>query len=76
MKNNKLIEEKLNDFELLKNIINDEVKIENIDNEVKQRIIELCNSRLKGLNKEIAKKEEKIDKLKQILVLLGKYKEN
>ena len=45
--------QKLKDFEILKQIVNNKIQIEDLDDEVKIRLIELCKKQIDVVNKRI-----------------------
>lgn len=49
------ITQKLKDFEILKNIMNGDKNIEELDDETKMRIIALCIERTREMDKKIQK---------------------
>ena len=69
MDDNKIKEEKqkLKDFEILKQILNGSVNIEDLDEDLKYRLLDLCNNRLIDVNKKIKETEKKIEKAEAIL---------
>lgn len=57
--------QKLSDFEILKKIVNKELHMEDIDSETKIRLINLCDNRIKEINKKIDIIDRKIDNMKK-----------
>lgn len=58
--------QKLQDFEILKSIVNGKTEIKYLDKDLKLRLIDICNNRLDEINKKIEDTKfeiEKIDKL-------------
>lgn len=58
---------KIDDFEILKEIIDGKSDIKNLDVDTKKRLIELCSNRLDDINKKIHNKTLEIKRLKEIL---------
>ena len=69
MDDNKIKEEKqkLKDFEILKQIIEGSENIEDLDENLKYRLLDLCDNRLVEVNKKIKETEKKIEKAEEIL---------
>lgn len=69
MDDNKIKEEKqkLKDFEILKQIIEGSVNIEDLDENLKYRLLDLCDNRLVEVNQKIKETEKKIEKAEEIL---------
>ena len=65
--------QKLEDFEVLKGIINKDIKIEHLDDDVKIRLINLCTERIDIVNRRIQTTQKKIDKA---TCLIKKLQEN
>ena len=63
--NNKTNE--MDDFDLLKKLIEGRVDIAEIDNESKKRLIAICNNRLEGIHKQIYDKKNEIRQMESML---------
>ena len=57
----------MKDFEILKQIIEGSVNIEDLDENLKYRLLDLCDNRLVEVNKKIKETEKKIEKAEEIL---------
>lgn len=57
----------MNDFEILKKIVEGKIDIREIDSETKQRLIKMCKQRLEQVEKKIEEKNEQIRKLEEII---------
>lgn len=55
----------LDDFEILKDVINGKIEIKDLDINLERRLIVLCNNRIKEINKKIIAKDFEIAKLKK-----------
>ena len=55
------------DFEVLKLLIEGKINIKELDNELKQRLITICNNRLNYVNKKNNEKDIEISRLEKIL---------
>lgn len=58
--NNKILE----DFEILKKVVNKELSMNDIDSDTKARLIDLCDSRITDINRKIEEYDEKIKSIK------------
>lgn len=56
-------DQKLSDFEILKKIVNKELRTEDIDLDTKIRLIRLCDNRINDINKKIEVIDKKISKM-------------
>ena len=56
--------QKLDDFEILKKIVNKELSIKEVDLETKIRLIKLCDNRINEINKKIADYDKRINAIK------------
>lgn len=54
-------------FEYLKRIIAGEINVQDLDKELEERLIDICNNRIKEIDREIEKKEYQIEKAKELL---------
>lgn len=57
----------LEDFEVLKAIVEGRTKIEDVDIDLKKRLIVMCNQRLQKINDKIKIKELEIDNGRKLL---------
>lgn len=57
--------QKLSDFEILKKIVNKELRMEDVDLDTKIRLIRLCDDRINDINKKIEIIDNKINKMKK-----------
>lgn len=55
----------LEDFEVLKDVINGKIEIKDLDIDLEKRLIVLCNNRINEINKKIAVKDLEIAKLRK-----------
>ncbi|MBR2704438.1 MAG: hypothetical protein IKE91_03115 [Clostridia bacterium] len=55
--------QKLNDFEILKKVVNKEISMDDIDLDTKIRLIQLCDNRISDINKKIEDIDKKIYKI-------------
>lgn len=55
----------LEDLKVLKDVINGEIQIKDLDIDLEKRLIILCNNRISQINKKIEDKESKIIKIKK-----------
>lgn len=54
-------------FEYLKGIIDGKINIKDLDKDLEKRLIDICNNRMKEIDREIEKKEYQIEKAKELL---------
>lgn len=66
-------EKSLEDFEVLKNIIEGKTKIENIDIDLKKRLIVICNKRLKKVNESIKERELEIYRMEKLISEINSF---
>lgn len=66
----------INDFETLKDVVNKKIEIKDLDIETEQRLIELCDNRLKQMDEILSQKDLKISKMEKILNDLTAYNIN
>lgn len=71
-----LQKQKLEDFEILKNIVEGNLSIKQLDNDTKRRIIDICNNRIVSVNKMISDKNMEIEKMESLLTNIKKIKSN
>lgn len=64
----------LKDLQVLKKIVSGNIKIQDLDNETKSRLISLCNSRTKQINDMIKKQQILNNELKLELKQVRKNK--
>lgn len=57
----------LNDMDNLEKVLKNELQIKDLDLESKRRLIKLCHSRAKEVNKKVKNKEEQISQLEEII---------
>lgn len=53
-------DQKLSDFDILKKIVNKELRMEDVDLDTKIRLIKLCDNRINDINKKIEVIDKKI----------------
>ena len=58
--------QEIKDFEILKEIVNGKIRIEDVDLEIKKRLIEMCEKRLECLNDDIKKIKSNTEQVKEI----------
>ena len=56
-------DQKLSDFDILKKIVNKELRMEDVDIDTKIRLIKLCDNRINDINKKIEVIDKKISKM-------------
>ena len=57
----------MDDFALLKQLIEGRIDIKEIDDESKKRLIAICNNRLEGIHKQIYDKKNEIRQMESLL---------
>ena len=62
-----LQERKIKDFEVLTKLVNREVKLEDLDYDLKVRLIELCKERNAQIDLKIKEKEHEIEVIENFL---------
>lgn len=70
------IEQKLKDFETLEKLVNGDVGVELLEEDLKSRLINLCEERLEAVERKIAKKTSEADALEKYLKKLDLILEN
>lgn len=61
----------MDDFDLLKKLIEGRIDIAEIDNESKKRLIAICNNRLEGIHKQIYDKKNEIRQMESMLAKIN-----
>ena len=61
----------LDDFEVLKGIIEGKIEIQKLDKDLKKRLIVICNNRLNEVNQKIEDKDVEIVKMEKIISSLN-----
>lgn len=61
------VKNEIDDFELLKKLMEGKIDISEIDNESKKRLISICNNRLDGVKKQIRNKKNEIKQMEDLL---------
>lgn len=56
----------LDDFKVLKDIIDNKIDIKDLDIDLERRLIALCNNRINQINQEIISKDLEISKLRKL----------
>lgn len=59
--------EGLSDIELLKEVMNGEIEINEIDSVTKQRLIDMCHTRQEEINREIVQIQEKTERINNLI---------
>lgn len=67
-----MVNQKLKDFETLKNLMNLNIKLSEIDDTTKQRLIELCREQLSIVNEKIETTRNKRKQLEENLLKIRK----
>lgn len=57
----------LDDMEILKDILNGKIQIKDLDDDLKARLINLCNKRTEEVNKKIEDKKKEIEQIRKVL---------
>ena len=66
--NNENVEEtELEDFEILKAIMNGNLKVEDLDSDLRKRLIIMCKEKLSKTNLEIEKIDNNIKQIKELI---------
>ena len=65
-------EDILNDFEVLKEVVNGNIKVDELDSDMKKRIILMCKKRLNEVNTEIKQIRESTKKINELVYELKK----
>lgn len=60
--------QKLQDFEILKSIVEGKTNIKDLDRDVKIRLIDICNRRLDEINKKIEDTKSEINKIESLIL--------
>lgn len=60
--------QKLQDFEILKRIVEGKTKIKDLDKDLKIRLIDICNTRLYEINKKIEDTKSEIEKIDNLIL--------
>lgn len=69
--NKNMYNNSIKDLEYVKEIIEDNDKIKSFDNNLKRRIINICDKGLEEINKRVIDKEDDIKKLEKIIFFLN-----
>ena len=65
-------EQKLEDFSALKGLMEGTIKLEQLDEETKIRLIDLCNDRLDVMKQKVEEKRKEADALEKLLDIVKK----
>lgn len=68
--------QKLEDFEVLKDLMNLKIKLNEIDDDTKKRLIELCREQIEITNKKIDEVRNKNEELRAKIGQIKKGKKN
>lgn len=60
----------LEDFEILKDVMNEKIQIQDLDADTKRRLINMCKNRLEEIDNEIKEIHNKTEKMKQLTLEL------
>lgn len=63
----------IQDFDILKDIVNGKIQIKDVDIETEKRLIKLCDNRLKQMNEKVREKDIEIAKIEKLLQDLKVY---
>lgn len=67
-----MVNQKLKDFETLKNLMNLKIKLNEIDDATKQRLIDLCKEQIDSVNQQIEGVRNKRKQLEENLLKIKK----
>lgn len=62
----------MNDFDILKNVLSGNTSVYDLSDEMKQKIIILCNGRIEEIDKRMKSRNKQFEELQKILKEISK----